>query len=223
MGRDDLPEKKSRNKILIRKRLLAGLFSILPLGVTVWFLKVIFQVLIEIFNEPLRWAAIALSLPPPNYWQQAIFSILAMCCLLFVIGVLIQNYFGRQILNWIDALMLNIPGIKSVYGATKQVMSAIQNGKGVSFKEVVIVPWPNPDSKTLGFVAQRGCSWAMEDGARLVAVYIPTAPIPTSGYVVMLDESVVKPLNVTPEQALTWVVSGGVATPLDQEKGQNSI
>lgn len=207
---------------MIRKRLLSGFFFILPLGVTVWFLKTIFHLLIEIFHGPLLWVARVINIAPPNYWQQAVFSILAMGCLLFVIGVLIQNFFGRQLLNWIDTLMLSIPGIKSVYGATKQIMSAIQNGQGGSFKEVVLVPWPNSDSKTVGFVAQKGCSWATKDGVRQVAVYIPTAPIPTSGYVVMMDESVVQPLDITPEQALTWVVSGGAATPLSEKNPAGS-
>ena len=136
-----------------------------------------------------------------------------MVCLLFVVGALVQNFIGRRLFAWVDALMMYIPGIKSVYGATKQVMGAIQNGKGGSFKEVVIVPWPNADTKTIGFVAHRGCPWAQGDGSNRVAVYIPTSPIPTTGYVAMFDESVIQPIDVTPEQALTWVVSGGVVTP----------
>ena len=198
---------------MIRKRLLAGLFSLLPLGITIWFLKTIFQILVGIFQKPLLWVAGFLNIPEPSYWQQALFSILAMGCLLFAVGTLVQNFIGRRLFGWVDALILHIPGLKSVYGATKQVMGAIQNGKGGGFKEVVIVPWPNSDSKTVGFVAHRGCSWAMEDGSNRVAVYIPTSPIPTSGYVVMLDESVIQPVNVSPEQALTWVVSGGAVTP----------
>jgi len=198
---------------LIRKRLLAGLFSLLPLGITAWFLKTIFQILVGIFQKPLLWATEFFNIPEPSYWQQAAFSILAMICLLFVVGTLIQNFIGRRLFGWVDALMLHIPGIKTVYGATKQVMGAMQNGKGGGFKEVVIVPWPNSDSKTVGFVARRGCSWAMKDGSNRVAVYIPTSPIPTSGYVVMFDESIIQPIDVTPEQALTWVVSGGAVTP----------
>ena len=198
---------------MIRKRLLAGLFSLLPLGITIWFLNTFFQILIGIFQKPLLWAAGLLNIPEPSYWQQALFSILAMGCLLFVVGTLIQYFIGRRLFDWLDVLMLNIPGVKAVYGATKQIMGAIQNGKGGSFKEVVIVPWPNADSKTIGFVVRRGCSWAMENGSSCVVVYIPTSSIPTSGYVVMLDESVIQTVNVTPEQALTWVVSGGAIIP----------
>jgi uncharacterized membrane protein len=200
---------------LIRKRLLAGLFSILPLGVTVWFLKIVFQVLIGIFDKPLLWAANLVDISEPSYWQQAIFSILAMGCLLFAIGTLIQNFFGRRLLSWVDMLMLQIPGIKGIYGATKQVMTAIQQGKGGTFKEVALVPWPNSDSRTVAFIANRECGWAFENGEKRVAVYVPSAPNPTTGYVIMLDESVVQPLNITPEQALTWVVSGGAAVPTE--------
>jgi len=176
-------------------------------------LKTIFQILIGIFQRPLLWVADHLGLSEPSYWQQAVISLLAMACLLFVVGALVQNLIGRRIFDWLDTLMMNIPGIKSVYGATKQIMNAVQSGKGGSFQEVVVVPWPNPNSRTIGFVTHRECSWAVKDGSNRVVVYIPTSPIPTSGYVVMLNESDVEPLNITPEQALTWVVSGGAITP----------
>ncbi|MDR1840776.1 MAG: DUF502 domain-containing protein [Holophagales bacterium] len=198
---------------MIRKRLLAGLFSLLPLGITVWFLSAVFQLLIGIFHRPLLWLARLFGIPEPGYWQQAVFSILAMACLLFAVGALVQNFIGRRIFSWLDALMMNVPGVKSVYGATKQIMSAVQSGKDGSFKEVVVVPWPNSDSKTIGFVTHRECAWAVKDGSSRVVVYIPTSPIPTSGYVVMLDESAVQSLDITPEQALTWVVSGGAVIP----------
>jgi uncharacterized membrane protein len=96
-------------------------------------------------------------------------------------------------------------------------MNAIQSGKGGSFKDVVLVEWPREGCWTLGFVAHRDCAWTGLPGAgALIAVYIPTAPNPTSGYVIMLDESKVKPMNVSPEEALTWAISGGVVAPFGQ-------
>ena len=93
-------------------------------------------------------------------------------------------------------------------------MNAIQSGQGGSFKEVVLVEWPQPGSYTLGFVAHRNCAWAARPGTEgLIAVYIPTSPNPTSGYVVMLEESKVRPMSVGPEEALTWAISGGVVAP----------
>ena len=200
-------------KALIRKRLIAGFVFILPLGITIWFLKIIFQILNGIFQGPLFWAAKAINMPEPNYWQLAAFSIVAMGILLFVIGSLIQHFLGRRLLGWVDTFMMNIPGIKSIYGATKQVMNALQSGKGGSFKEVVLVPWPHTGSKAVGFVSRRGCHWAPPDGSHLVAVYVPSTPNPTSGFVIMLDESDVQPLSMSLDEALTWVVTGGAVQP----------
>jgi uncharacterized membrane protein len=92
-------------------------------------------------------------------------------------------------------------------------MTAVQSGGGGSFKEVVLVEWPHPGSYTLGFVARRDCSWALAEGEKMVAVYIPTAPNPTSGYVIMIDPGKLRPTNVKPEEAFTWAVSGGVVAP----------
>jgi uncharacterized membrane protein len=92
-------------------------------------------------------------------------------------------------------------------------MNAIQSGGGGSFKEVVLVEWPHAGSYTLGFVAHRDCSWAMPGGASMLAVYIPTAPNPTSGYVIIISQDKVRPVSVRPEEAFTWAVSGGVVAP----------
>ena len=198
---------------MLRKYLLAGLVTLLPLAVTLWLLKAIFSSLIDIFRGPFTWITQMLSLPVPPTWMLALISAAATLSLLFLVGLLVGNFLGRQLLAWIDELMLMIPGVKGIYGATKQVIGAIQSGQGGSFKEVVLVEWPHPGSVTLAFLARRDCSWAVEGGESMVAVYIPTAPNPTSGYVVMLEETKVRPVNISPEQAFTWAVSGGVVAP----------
>ena len=203
---------------MIRKSFLAGLFSLLPLGITIWLLNAVFQILVGFFRPPLQWAAPLIGLEKLAYWQEALFSMLAMAFLLFAVGALVQNFVGRRLLGWVDSLMLRIPGAKSIYGATKQLLGAIQSGKGGSFKEVVIIAWPTPSSRMIGFVSNRGCPWVENDGPGLVTVFVPTSPLPTSGYVVMVEESNIWPLDLTPEQALTWVVSGGAVTPLDKRK-----
>jgi len=123
------------------------------------------------------------------------------------------NFVGRQLLAWLDELMMHVPVVKTIYGATRQLMGAIQSGQGGSFKEVVLVEWPYPGSFTLGFIASRDCSWAVPEGRTMVAVYVPTSPNPTSGYVVMIEASRVRSVNLSADQALTWAVSGGVVVP----------
>ena len=148
---------------------------------------------------------------PPN-WQLAIISAAATLFLLFLVGALVGNFVGMQLLSWLDELAMHVPVVKGIYGATKQLMNAIQSGQGGSFKDVVLVEWPQPGCFTVGFVANRNCTWTGVPG-HLVAVYLPTSPNPTSGYVVLMDETKVKPLTVTPEEALTWAISGGVVAP----------
>ncbi|BDU76472.1 DUF502 domain-containing protein [Mesoterricola sediminis] len=203
---------------MIRKYLIAGFVTLLPSVVTFWILRAIFTTLVDVFRAPAAWMASLLHMPVPPAWGLALISAAATLCLLFLAGALVGNFVGRQILGWLDDIVMHVPLVKGIYGATKQLMSAIQNGQGGSFKEVVLVEWPREGSWTLAFVANRDCAWTRgEDAEALVAVYIPTAPNPTSGYVVMVPASRIRPTEVTPDQALTWAVSGGVVTPAGKQ------
>ena len=204
---------------MIRKYLLAGLFTLLPLVVTLWILKAIFNALVGIFRGPLTWVAHQIHVPDPPTWGLALFSALATVLLLLLVGALVGNFIGRQVLAWLDELMLHVPVVKSIYGATRQLMGAIQSGQGGSFKDVVLVEWPHAGAFTLGFVTSRDCSWAVPGGEGMVAVYVPTSPNPTSGYVIMLEASKVRLVDLTADQALTWAVSGGVVAP-DIQRGR---
>ena len=164
---------------MIRKHLLSGIFTLLPLVVTLWILKAIFTTLADIFRGPLTWLSHQVHVPDPPIWALALFSALATLLLLVIVGTLVSNFIGRQLLTWL----------------------------------VVLVEWPRPGSYTLAFVASRDCSWAVPDGQAMVAVYVPTSPNPTSGYVVMVDAATVQPVPVSADQALTWAVSGGVVVP----------
>lgn len=198
---------------MIRKYLLTGVFTLLPLVVTLWVLWGIVNALVGIFRGPLTWLSHQIHVPDPPTWGLALFSALATLLLLLLVGALMGNFVGRQVLAWLDELMLHVPVVKTIYGAIRQLMGAIQSGQGGSFKEVVLVEWPHPGSFTLGFVAHRDCTWALPDRPGMVAVYVPTSPNPTSGYVVLVDSSRIRPLDLSADQALTWAVSGGVVVP----------
>ena len=207
---------------MVRRWIIAGLLTVLPLMVTVWILKGVFGFLVGIYQVPFTWLSRHMGLGDPPYLALAISSALTTVLLLGVVGALVGNFAGRQMLAWLDEVMLNVPVVKGIYGATKQLINAIQSGQGGQgggFKEVVLIEWPHPGSRTLGFVARRDCSWAIPGGEDMVAVYVPTAPNPTSGYVVMVPASSVEPVDVTPDQALTWAISGGVVAPMRTPSG----
>lgn len=207
---------------MTRRWIIAGLLTLLPLVVTVWILKSVFSFLVGIYQLPFTWASHHMGFGDPPFWVLAILSAITTVLLLALVGALVGNFVGRQLLTWLDDVMLNVPVVKGIYGATKQLINAIQSGQGGQgggFKEVVLIEWPHAGSRTLGFIARRDCSWAVPDGENLVAVYIPTAPNPTSGYVVMVDAAKVQPVDVTPDQALTWAISGGVVAPVRTSTG----
>ena len=198
---------------MIRKYLLAGVFTLLPMVVTAWILKGIFMSLVDIFRLPLTLIAHQIHVPDPPTWALALFSALTTLLLLLLVGALVGNFVGRQVLVWLDDLMMHVPVVKTIYGATRPLRGAIQSGSGSSFKDVVLVEWPQPGSYTLGFVASRDCAWALPGTEEMVSVYIPTSPNPTSGYVVMVPAAKVRLLDLSADQALTWAVSGGVVVP----------
>lgn len=103
---------------MIRRYLLAGLFTLLPMVVTIWILRWIFDALIGIFRAPLVLVYSALNLPAPGYWTLAFFSAIATIILLMLVGALVGNFVGKQLLLWMDELMLHVPVVKGVYGAT---------------------------------------------------------------------------------------------------------
>jgi len=198
---------------MIRKYLVAGIFTLLPMVVTLWVLMGIFNSLVGIFRLPLTWLAHQMHVPDPPAWALALLSAAATLLMLTLVGALVSNFIGRRVLGWMDEVMLHIPVVKSIYGATRQLMGAIQSGQGGSFSEVVMVEWPHEGAWTLAFIASRDCSWVKEGGDRLISVYVPTAPNPTSGYVILVEAAKVKPVDITPDQALTWAISGGVVPP----------
>lgn len=204
---------------MIRKYLVAGFFTLLPSIVTLWALRAIFDTLVNIFDGPTKWLSPVLGLSTPEYWQLAVASGLVTLLLLLLVGVLVSNFIGAQILSWLDKLVMHIPIVRAIYGATKQLMSSIQNGQGSNFKEVVMVEWPHPGSYTLGFIANKNCKWTkLPKSNELIAVYIPTAPNPTSGYIIILNGSKIIPTNIAPEEALTWAISGGVVGPKEHQQ-----
>ena len=199
---------------MIKKHLLAGFFTLLPSIVTIWTLRTIFDALVSVFYGPTNWLSHVCGVSAPTYWQLATASALATLLLLLLVGVLVGNFIGVRILGWLDKSVMHIPIVRTIYGATKQLMNSIQNGQGGNFKDVVMVEWPQPGYYTLGFVANRNCKWTnLTKSDELIAIYIPTAPNPTSGYIIMLSDSKITPTNISPEEALTWAISGGVVGP----------
>ena len=127
---------------------------------------------------------------------------------IYLAGLLATNVLGNQLLKLGDNLLSRIPLVKSIYSSSKQLIKVFKEGKS-SYRRAVFVDWPRPGVKAVGFVTGE-----MERaGERLVIVYIPTMPNPTSGFALFFREDEVFESGMTVEEAVKFVVSGGAVLP----------
>ena len=191
---------------LIRNTFLRGIGVIIPLGLTYWF----FQALLNAVDGILR--------PQLEAWighQVPGLGFISMIVLIMLVGLLTRNLIGRLFLAWFENLLRTIPFVRSVYSAIKDLVSAFAiGGKSKTFRQVVMTQYPRPGLYCIGFVTnEMPCT--MPDGQRIdfLNVYIPNPPNPTSGFLVLIPRAEAITLNLSIEEGLKLVLSGGIVIP----------
>ena len=188
---------------------ITGLIVMLPVAVAV----VVGRWLLDFFSgweaEMLRrW--IGLPDPAPVHLALAlqIGAFLLTCAVILLIGLLANSFFGRRLIEWLDHAIERLPVVGSVYDATRQLVQAFQGGSG-RFREVVLVEFPQPGSRAVGFVTG-GVELPVEAGGRRLIVFVPTSPNPTSGFLLVTEPAKVIYLDMTTEEGFKFVLSGGL-------------
>ncbi len=187
----------------VRNRFIAGILIVVPLAVTVWAIYWVFssvdnilQPLIElIFGREI----IGLGL--------AIFLVL-----IFIVGMVASNYIGKKAIYYSDKLLTRVPVFRQLYIGVKQVVEGL-SGAGLNkaaFREVVYVEFPREGMKTLAFVTNEITD---PSGTKYYAIYVPTAPVPTSGYFEMVTEDKITRANISIDEAMKIVISSGMILP----------
>lgn len=201
----------------IRKRMTTGLLIAIPALVTVWVIEITLEVLVA-WGQPLA-HILAGSVRPflPGLAELLLsdglrwaVAIMMMLGLFYALGTLTRELTGRRMLERIEASVLAVPGIDLVYGAVRDLIASLKRDD-FSASRVVLIEFPGPHMKTVGFVTR-----LLEDrdsGRSLAAVYVPTTPNPTSGYIEIVPVERLVWLDWTPQEAMRFVVSGGVAGP----------
>jgi uncharacterized membrane protein len=194
----------------LRKWLVAGLLAIVPIAVTVAVLRWIVTTLdatLEILPE--SWQPdrlIGFHIPG--------FGVLLTLAILLLVGAIVSNFIGREIVKWGDQLVTRIPVVRSIYSSVKQVSDTLFSPGGNAFRTAVLVQWPRPDVWTIGFVTGApGGDVTNYLTGDYVSVYVPTTPNPTGGYFVMLRKADCIELKMTVDEALKYVISMGVVAP----------
>ncbi|MBV8033920.1 DUF502 domain-containing protein [Roseateles sp.] len=203
----------------LRKYLVAGLLVWLPLAITIWVLAQVLDVVNGVFGSLL--AALALVMPASlrdgllELRHVPGLGVVILTGGLLATGVLVANIFGQWLLTQWDRLMSNIPIVKSIYSSVKQVSDTLFSSSGNAFREAVLVQYPREGSWTIAFVTgtpsgEVACHLAQEH----VSLYVPTTPNPTSGFFLIMPRADVKPLQMTVDEALKYIISMGTVAPM---------
>ena len=145
----------------------------------------------------------------PMYWYWSWVSLLLTAILLCLIGHYGRYYMGRKTIQVADQVLMRVPLLNKIYGTVKQVNESFSTNKS-SFQQVVLVSFPHPRSRSVGFVTGEQTGLGRE---KWMSVFIPTTPNPTSGFLVLVPESEVVKLDISVADGIKFVVSLGVISP----------
>jgi uncharacterized membrane protein len=169
----------------------------------------------------------------PKVWQPRAlfgfdipgFGFVMVILLVFIVGFLSHNFIGRQVVAAWNSLLNRIPVVRGLYKSIKQVSDTLFSENGNAFREAVLVQYPHAGLWTIAFVtgkpngevALRLHELGKDD---VVSVYVPTTPNPTSGFFLMLPRTDLRPLDMSVDEALKYIISMGVVSPVADPNAQ---
>ena len=205
---------------MFKKYLIAGLLVWIPLAITFWVLDLIVTTMDQtLLLLPASWRPDAL-LP----FHIPGFGLLLSLLIVLATGVLAANIIGERLVRWWHRLLNRIPIVRSIYSSVKQISDTLLATRGQSFRKVVMIEFPQRGQWTLGFVVgSPGATIAAATVADAITVYVPTAPNPTSGYVLVVRPDDVREVDISVDDALKFHISLGVVPPRVSARTQRSV
>ncbi len=205
-------------RIWIRRYFILGVIVLLPFVITIKFLLFIvdyFDRILEVSHGRFLYV-IPQQLHPDQLLGFHVpgLGVIFTVFIIFFTGVLSRNYIGNRLIHYGDTLMAKIPLGRVIYRVVKDALHTYTRRNREQFSKVVLVEFPRPRAYAIGFLtglAPTGVQTQLNE--RMLNVFIPTTPNPTSGFYIMVAENEVKELKMTVEDAFKLIVSGGVASP----------
>lgn len=197
--------------------LLIGVITAAPLWVT-WLVFDFLLTQLSRLGSPwinalaagLRRVAPALADSLVDSWFQSLLAALVSLVLLYLLGWAASRVIGRRILEALEAVVQRIPLVAAIYGGTKRFLSVVKDKPG-DVQRVVLIPFPTPEMRAVGFVTR-----VLQDeasGRKIAAVYVPTSPNPTSGYIELVPLEQCTPTDWSMDEAMSFVITGGATAP----------
>jgi uncharacterized membrane protein len=194
----------------LRRYLIAGLLIWVPLGITVF----VIRVLVGLMDQTIL-------LLPPAWRPEALLGmnipglgVLLVLLIVLITGIIVANIAGRKLIKLWDMLLSKIPFVSTIHSAVKQVMETLLSSGSKSFRKVLLIEYPRKGVWTLAF--QTGeLEGEIQDktGKQVVTVFVPTTPNPTSGFVILVPKGEIIELDMSVEEGLKLIMSLGVVTP----------
>jgi uncharacterized membrane protein len=201
----------------IRSRILGGLMLVAPILITLWVIYWLYSILERSVIDPI--AKLVLGMIGPRrpdaelpFWFEyvvaPVIAVVLMLAMLYCLGFFVNSRL-RRVLDWI---VLRVPGVSGIYDALRKVTQFMEKQPGQQRpRRVVLVAFPHPGMKVPAFVT--GSCRDLDTQKVLLCVYVPTTPVPTSGYFILVPEEEAVELNWTPEEALQAIISAGLTAP----------
>ena len=198
--------KKKSFTLILRNYFITGVVVLIPIGFTLYLTKFIIGISSNIIPQNIN---------PNNYLPYAIPGIEILISVLFItiVGGLSLSFLGKRILKLIDDLFKRIPVLRTIYSAIVQMTETFSNKDENDKKSVVLVEYPRKGVWAVGFATKENKGeMAEKTNKKLINVFVPTTPNPTSGFLLMFPLDEVIHLNMTFEEASKFIVSAGTST-----------
>lgn len=200
-----------------KKTLLTGLLTLLPIWLTWVVVKFVFVLLSDLSKpwvQPLS-QRIADGNPPllgwfADNWVQTTIAMIATLLVILLVGWLARRVVGQRLLAWFEALVARVPLANTIYGSARKLLDILQT-KPDGIQRVVLIDFPHSQMKSVGFVTR--ILREQGTGRELAAVYVPTTPNPTSGYLEIVPVENITPTDWSVDQAMSFIISGGAVAP----------
>ncbi|HVF34998.1 MAG TPA: DUF502 domain-containing protein [Candidatus Saccharimonadia bacterium] len=212
-----VPLLRRLRSLRLKRYFLTGVLTLLPIWLTWVVFKFVFMLLSGI-SKP--WIAVAFDPIAQRFpmmlgwlaadWLQSMLALIATLLFIYGVGWATNRVVGQRLIESIELLIERIPLVKTIYGGTKKLLDLMQT-KPEGVQRVVLIEFPHRGMRAVGLVTR-----TLRDertGAQFAAVYVPTTPNPTSGYLEIVPLDRVTPTDWTMDQAMAFIISGGAISP----------
>lgn len=209
----------------MKKSFMTGLALILPLAITILLLDFILDLITKPFVGPvshllntfhiLDQPFLVFTGPQVVYFSSRFIALIILILLILFLGIIGHHFFYRYILRMTNSIFHRIPFVNKIYKACHDVIMTLCNKDKPAFSQVVMVPFPHENVLTVGLITRDKISHTTAENAEntLVSVFIPATPNPTFGFMLLFKKEQLIPVNITVQQALTFIVSAGAILP----------